>query len=65
MLLSPNTRGRLRRRVHTTAPWASSLPTWRIEGGWLLDTFRGGRTMTGYHVYIFSFVAMVFPFAFF
>jgi hypothetical protein len=47
--------------------WAANLPTWRIEGGWLLEVFWGGRPMTGYHVYIFSFVALFFhfPFAFF
>ena len=49
------------------AGWASGLPTWRIESGWMIDVFWGGRPMTGYHVYIFSFVALFFhfPFVFF
>jgi hypothetical protein len=42
--------------------WAASLPTWRIEHHWLLDIFWGGRPMTGYHVWVFSFVALFFHF---
>jgi hypothetical protein len=54
-------------QIEGGAGWAADLPSWRIEGGWLLDFFWGGRPMTGYHVYIFSFVALFFhfPFAFF
>ncbi len=40
--------------------WAASLPTWRIEKHWLLDIFWGGRAMTGYHAWMFSFIALVF-----
>ncbi len=39
--------------------WAASLPTWRIEGHWLLDLFWGGRPLTGYHAWIFSFMLLV------
>lgn len=53
-------------QIEGSAGWAANLPTWRIDGGWWLDVFWGGRTMTGYHVFIFSFVALFFhfPFAF-
>jgi hypothetical protein len=40
--------------------WAVNLPTWRIEGHWLLDVFWGGRAMTGYHAWVFSFIAIFF-----
>ncbi len=41
--------------------WAAGLPTWRIEhGGFLQDWFWGGRPLTGYHVWIFAFMALVF-----
>ena len=40
--------------------WAASLPTWRIEDHWLLDVFWGGRPMTGYHAWVFSFMALAF-----
>lgn len=40
--------------------WAAGLPTWRIESHWLLDIFWGSRPMTGYHAWIFSFMALVF-----
>ena len=36
--------------------WAAKLPTWRIERHWLLDLFWGGRPMTGYHFWVFSFI---------
>lgn len=45
--------------------WAASLPTWRIEQHWLLDIFWGGRPMTGYHAWIFSFVFLMFHFPIF
>lgn len=53
-------------QIEGSAGWAGNLPTWRIEDCWLLDLFWGGRPITGYHVYIFSFVALFFhfPFAF-
>jgi hypothetical protein len=40
--------------------WAANLPTWRIEHHWLLDIFWGGRAMTGYHAWVFPFIAMTF-----
>ncbi len=40
--------------------WATSLPTWRIEQHPLLDIFWGGRPMTGYHAWFFSFILLVF-----
>jgi hypothetical protein len=45
--------------------WASSLPTWRIENHWLLDLFWGGRPMTGYHAWVFSFMFLIFHLPFF
>ncbi len=45
--------------------WAGSLPTWRIEKHWLLDIFWGGRPMTGYHAWVFSFIALAFHLVFF
>ncbi|MDB5853183.1 MAG: hypothetical protein JWR22_1224 [Herminiimonas sp.] len=46
--------------------WAASLPTWRVEQHWALDLFWGGRAMTGYHAWMFPFIALAFhyPFAF-
>ena len=41
--------------------WASALPvTFRIEEHWLLDIFWGGRPLTGYHAWVFSFMALAF-----
>lgn len=40
--------------------WAAGLPTWRLERHVLLNIFWGGRPLTGYHVWIFSFMAGVF-----
>ena len=53
-------------QIEGSAGWAISLPTWRIEKHWLLDIFWGGRAMTGYHAWVFSFMALVFfsPLAF-
>jgi len=53
-------------QIEGPAGWAASLPTWRIAGHWALDLFWGGREMTGYHAWIFSFMALVFfsPLAF-
>ena len=53
-------------QIEGGAGWASALPTWRIESHWLLDIFWGGRPMTGYHAWVFSFMALVFfaPLAF-
>ena len=45
--------------------WAAKLPTWRIEKHWLLDVFWGGRSMTGYHAWIFSFLFLMVHLGFF
>jgi hypothetical protein len=47
-------------QIEGAAGWAASLPTWRIERHWLLDIFWGGRPMTGYHAWVFPFVALFF-----
>lgn len=46
--------------IEGPAGWAQNLPTWRIEHHWLLDLFFGGRAMTGYHAWVFPFVALFF-----
>ena len=52
-------------QIEGAAGWAANLPTWRIEKHWLLDIFWGGRAMTGYHAWVFPFVALFFHFPFF
>ncbi|MFZ1987344.1 MAG: hypothetical protein WAU91_23245 [Desulfatitalea sp.] len=47
-------------QIEGTHGWAAALPTWRVEKHILLDIFWGGRPMTGYHAWIFSFMALVF-----
>ena len=47
-------------QIEGGAGWAASLPTWRIEQHWLLEIFWGGRAMTGYHAWVFSFMALDF-----
>jgi hypothetical protein len=51
--------------IEGDAGWAGSLPTWRIENHLLLDLFWGGRPMTGYHAWMFSFIAVFFHFPLF
>lgn len=53
-------------QIEGGAGWATSLPTWRIEQHLLLTLFWGGRPMTGYHAWAFSFIAIFFhlPLAF-
>jgi hypothetical protein len=51
-------------QIEGTAGWAANLPTWRIEKHWLLDLFWGGRAMTGYHAWVFPFIALFFHFPF-
>jgi hypothetical protein len=51
--------------IEGDAGWAANLPTWRIEDHWMLDLFWGGRPMTGYHAYVFSFIAIFFHFPIF
>jgi hypothetical protein len=45
--------------------WAEKLPTWRIEHHFLLDWLFGGRPLTGYHVWTFVFVLLLFHLPFF
>lgn len=52
-------------QIEGAGGWAANLPTWRIEKHWLLDIFWGGRAMTGYHAWIFPFIALFFHFPFF
>jgi hypothetical protein len=40
--------------------WAAQLPTWRIEKHPLLNVFWGGRPLTGYHAWVFLFMALLF-----
>lgn len=47
-------------QIEGGAGWAANLPTWRIESHPLLDIFWGGKPMTGYHVWVFSFMAAMF-----
>jgi hypothetical protein len=47
-------------QIEGAAGWAASLPTWRIESHWLLDIVWGGRPMTGYHEWVFPFIALAF-----
>jgi hypothetical protein len=49
-------------QIEGAAGWAANLPTWRVEHHWLLDIFWGGRPMTGYHAWVFPFVALFFHF---
>lgn len=51
--------------IEGDAGWAANLPTWRIEEHWLLDVFWGGRAMTGYHAWVFPFIALFFHFPIF
>lgn len=52
-------------QIEGAGGWAVNLPTWRIEEHWLLDIFWGGRPMTGYHAWVFPFIALFFHFPFF
>jgi hypothetical protein len=47
-------------QIEGSAGWAANLPTWRVENHPLLDVFWGGKPMTGYHVWVFAFMAAVF-----
>lgn len=49
-------------QIEGAAGWAANLPTWRIEHHYLLDIFWGGRPMTGYHAWIFPWIALFFHF---
>lgn len=47
-------------QIEGAAGWAANLPTWRIADHWLLDSVWGGRPLTGYHAWVFAFMALVF-----
>jgi hypothetical protein len=50
-------------QIEGAAGWAADLPTWRVRpDNWLLSLAWGGREVTGYHVWIFSCVALFFHF---
>ncbi len=46
--------------------WASNLPCWRIEKGWFVRYFNGGKPLTGYHLWldIFELLFLHFPLLF-
>ncbi len=46
-------------QIEGAAGWAANLPTWRVEHSWL-NVFWGGKPITGYHVWVFSFMALAF-----
>ena len=47
--------------IEGPAGWAASLPvSFRVEQHWALDWFWGGRPMTGYHAWVFAFMAAMF-----
>ncbi len=48
--------------IEGAAGWAANLPTWRVDHHWLLDLAWGGRTMTGYHAWVFPFIFLFFHF---
>jgi hypothetical protein len=45
-------------QIEGRSGWARSLPTWRVRNRWT-RWFLGGRTITGYHVYVHLFVLLV------
>lgn len=47
-------------QIEGSAGWAENLPTWRRPMPRWLRFLWGGRPCTGYHVYLFLFMAMVF-----
>jgi hypothetical protein len=52
-------------QVEGAGGWAANLPTWRLNMGWWARLFPG-RPLTGYHLSILVFIAIVahLPFAF-
>jgi hypothetical protein len=46
-------------QIEGPAGWAANLPTWRLEHSWL-NIVWGDKTITGYHVWVFLFMALVF-----
>lgn len=47
-------------QIEGAGGWAANLPTWRIEKHPILDILWEGKPVTGYHVWVFSFMAVVF-----
>ena len=47
-------------QIEGPAGWARDLPTWRVDQHPLLDVFWGGKPLTGYHAWVFAFMAAVF-----
>jgi hypothetical protein len=47
-------------QIEGTHGWAAGLPTWRIDNAPVLRALFGGREITGYHVFVFGFMAAVF-----
>ena len=52
-------------QIEGPAGWAANLPTWRLRNRWLNRLFPG-RPLTGYHLWIVVFIALVahLPYAF-
>ncbi len=51
-------------QIEGGAGWAANLPTWRIDNSWM-NLFWGGRTITGYHAWVFAFMTLTFHLALF
>lgn len=51
-------------QIEGPAGWAANLPTWRVKSKWLNRLFPG-RQLTGYHLWMLIFIAIVahLPFA--
>lgn len=47
-------------QIEGASGWAAGLPTWRIADSPVLKLCFGGREITGYHVFAFSFMFCVF-----
>jgi hypothetical protein len=65
VLVSAYVFARVEVEIEGEAGWAANLPTWRIEQHPLLDIFLGGRALTGYHAWMFSFIGLIFHFPLF
>lgn len=48
--------------IQTEGPagWAANLPTWRIDSNPFVRIVWGGKPMTGYHLWLFTFMALAF-----
>jgi hypothetical protein len=65
LLAAATTFALLEIQIEGAAGWAANLPTWRLRSGWLQRLFPG-RPLTGYHLWMLVFIAIVahLPFAF-